>query len=155
MNKAWRYTLFALVIILAVAVVVFFLWIERSNPASMDSSDAELVARGGALYAEHCARCHGAELEGQPDWRQRMPNGRLPAPPHDASGHTWHHTAEQLFGLTKFGLGPYAPEGYESDMPAFEGELNDEEIWAVLSFIKSRWPEEIRRRYDETSAQAE
>ena len=34
---------------------------------------------------------------------------------------------------------PYAPADYPSDMPAFAGKLSDDDIWAVLAFIKSRW----------------
>ena len=34
-------------------------------------------------------------------------------------------------------------------MPAFGQTLSDAEIWAVLAFIKSRWPEEIRARQAE------
>lgn len=34
---------------------------------------AEQLARGGKLYAQHCAACHGAKLEGQPNWRQPLP----------------------------------------------------------------------------------
>jgi mono/diheme cytochrome c family protein len=66
----------------------------------------------------------------------------MPAPPHDATGHTWHHPDSALFGITKEGLSPgkYAPRGYQSDMPAFGGVLTDEEIWAVLAYIKSTWP---------------
>jgi S-disulfanyl-L-cysteine oxidoreductase SoxD len=110
--------------------------VGQVNPA-----DAAQVALGGKVYAEHCAVCHGAKLEGQPNWRQRLPNGRMPAPPHDESGHTWHHTDEVLFGITKEGLVPgrYAPPGYESDMPAFGGKLSDAEIRAVLSFIYGHW----------------
>lgn len=105
-----------------------------------DPRDASKVAAGGKLYAQHCASCHGAKLEGQPNWRQRLPNGRLPAPPHDESGHTWHHPDSVLLEITKRGLvPPYAPKGYESDMPAFSGKLTDEEIWAVLAYIKSHW----------------
>lgn len=115
----------------------------ESEPASgkANPADAGQVAAGAKLYAEHCAACHGAKLEGQPNWRQRLPNGRMPAPPHDESGHTWHHTDEVLFGITKHGLvpGKYAPPGYESDMPAFGGKLSDDHIWAVLAFIKSHW----------------
>jgi mono/diheme cytochrome c family protein len=108
--------------------------------ARIDSGDATKVAAGAGVYAQHCASCHGARLEGQPNWRQRLPNGRLPAPPHDESGHTWHHTDKVLFGITKFGLvPPYAPPGYESDMPPFAGKLSDEEIRAVLAFIASNW----------------
>lgn len=98
------------------------------------------AAAGAQLYAQHCASCHGAKLEGQPNWRERLPNGRMPAPPHDESGHTWHHTDSVLFGITKRGLvPPYAPPGYESDMPAFAGKLSDDEIRAVLAYIASHW----------------
>ncbi|MSQ50039.1 MAG: c-type cytochrome [Betaproteobacteria bacterium] len=109
------------------------------NPAS-DPRDAAKVALGAKHYAQHCAACHGAKLEGQRDWRARMPNGRMPAPPHDESGHTWHHPDGVLFGITKNGLiPPYAPSSYESDMPAFAGKLSDHEIRAVLAYIKSHW----------------
>ena len=95
---------------------------------------------GQKIYAQHCAACHGAKLEGQPNWRSRMPNDRMPAPPHDESGHTWHHPDGVLFGITKNGLvPPYAPPGYQSDMPPFAGKLSDDEIWAVLAYIKSHW----------------
>jgi mono/diheme cytochrome c family protein len=107
----------------------------RANPR-----DTAKVARGAVLYAAHCAACHGAKLEGQPEWRKRLPNGRLPAPPHDEFGHTWHHPDWMLFGITKNGLAPpYGPRNYESDMPAFGGKLSDEEIWEALAYIKSHW----------------
>ena len=79
-----------------------------------------LVTRGRAIYAENCAPCHGAKLEGQPNWKERSPSGRMPAPPHDASGHTWHHSDEDLFTITQKGVSALVP-GYGSDMPAFEG----------------------------------
>ncbi len=74
------------------------------------------------------------------------PNGRLPAPPHDASGHTWHHADQDLFALTKHGPAPFAPPGYQSDMPAFADKLTDQEIRDVLAYIKSTWPPEIQAR---------
>lgn len=105
-----------------------------------DPANARQVASGKAVYNQYCAACHGASLEGQPDWRSRSPSGRLPAPPHDDSGHTWHHPDDLLFGLTKFGLTPpYGPAGYQSDMPAFGATLSDQQIWDTLAYIKSRW----------------
>ena len=110
------------------------------DDARADPRDAGKVALGAGIYAQHCAACHGAKLEGQPNWRVRLANGRLPAPPHDESGHTWHHPDRVLFAITRNGLvPPHAPPGYESDMPPFGGKLSDEEIWAVLAFIKSHW----------------
>jgi mono/diheme cytochrome c family protein len=124
-------------------------WIFWPSPSTgrADPDDARQVALGETVYRQNCASCHGVNLEGQPDWKIRKPDGRLPAPPHDESGHTWHHPDDQLFRITKLGLKPpLAPEGYESDMPAFGPILTDEQIWAVLAFVKSRWPEEIRAR---------
>jgi mono/diheme cytochrome c family protein len=107
------------------------------------------LAEGKRLYDLHCASCHGLKLEGQPNWQKRMASRKLPAPPHDESGHTWHHPDEVLFGITKHGLvPPYAPPGYPSDMPAFAGTLSDAEINAVLAYIKSHWksPDLLRAR---------
>jgi mono/diheme cytochrome c family protein len=104
------------------------------------------LSMGKNIYAQQCAVCHGAKLEGQPDWQRKLANGRFPAPPHDDSGHTWHHPDEVLFGITKNGLAPpYAPKGYESDMPAFAGKLSDEEIRAVLAYIGSHWSSEVQK----------
>lgn len=108
--------------------------------SSEPQPSAETLAVGARLYARHCAACHGASLEGQQNWRSRLPNGRMPAPPHDESGHTWHHPDEVLFAITKHGVvPPYAPPGYESDMPGFAGKLSDDEIRAVLAYIASHW----------------
>ncbi|MCY4361382.1 MAG: c-type cytochrome, partial [Gammaproteobacteria bacterium] len=46
------------------------------------------VSAGQTLYQEQCAACHGANLEGQPNWRSANDDGTLPAPPHDETGHT-------------------------------------------------------------------
>ncbi|MBN8507056.1 MAG: cytochrome c [Burkholderiales bacterium] len=122
---------------------------QAPGPVVLRPDDAALTALGQRLYTTHCASCHGANLEGQPDWRQRDPQGRLPAPPHDAGGHTWHHPDEVLFRITKLGVAKAAGmPGYDSAMPAYEGVLTDDEIVAVLSWIKSRWPAEVRAKHD-------
>lgn len=116
-----------------------------SPQPEIDPNNADQVALGRRIYAQHCARCHGANLEGEANWKERKPNGRLPAPPHDVTGHTWHHPNQQLMLITKKGLSAVVT-GYESDMPAFEGALTDGEIAAVLAFIQSSWPADIRDR---------
>lgn len=109
------------------------------------------IAAGQTLYAENCASCHGVNLEGQPEWQRRLENGRMPAPPHDESGHTWHHSDRNLFIITRGGVSAVVP-GYESDMPAFEGVLTEKEIADVLAFIKSTWPDRQREFQAEVSA---
>jgi len=134
-------------------------WWLASPPAAdariaLRPDDRETVARGGEIYGRECASCHGGTLEGQSGWRGRRPDGRLPAPPHDETGHTWHHPDAQLFALTKVGPAALIGGGYASDMPAFEGVLSDPDIIAVLSFIKSTWPRPIRDRHDEINRRA-
>jgi len=128
-----------------ISVIVVIGACSADETVRADPSNARQVAAGKVVYDQHCAACHGANLEGQPEWRSRLPNGRMPAPPHDDSGHTWHHDDETLFGLTKFGLTPpYGPSGYQSDMPAFGSVLSDQQIWDVLTYIKSRWSPRAR-----------
>lgn len=127
------------------------------NPAAgavaPDLNDAARIGAGRGIYDRHCASCHGTNLEGQPNWTQRLPTGRLPAPPHDDSGHTWHHPSDMLFAITRNGLAPpYAPAGYASDMPAFGTVLTEDEIWNVLAYIRSRWSAEVRERHNALEA---
>ncbi|MEM8777155.1 MAG: cytochrome c [Pseudomonadota bacterium] len=117
--------------------------------------DAEVIVVGQGIYADQCAACHGARLEGQPNWRIRGEDGLLPAPPHDATGHTWHHDDETLFTLTKYGLAGLMENAPPSGMPVYEGVITDDEIIAVLSFIKSTWPDDLRQYHDELNAQSE
>ena len=157
MNPATRNKIGAGVFGAAIAFLVIsiaaVMWFDNQSSTLADPDDAKQVARGQTSYAQHCAACHGSRLEGQHEWRTRLPTGRLPAPPHDASGHTWHHPDSIIFGITKHGLVPgrYAPPGYQSDMPAFGNVLSDQDIWAVIAYIKSSWPREIIKGQQELS----
>lgn len=107
----------------------------------MPTLDASVVARGEQLYAQYCAACHGVNLEGAPNWQVRLADGSLPAPPHDSSGHTWHHPDPLLIAITRNGGDP----AINSRMPAFGAQLSDDEINAIFTFIKSRWGEKERQ----------
>lgn len=132
-----------------VALLLFVVNLQFANAAS------EQIDRGKLVYDRFCLLCHGKNLEGQKDWRIRMSNGKLPAPPHDETGHTWHHADELLFGIIKKGLiPPYAPPNYKTDMPAWEDTLSDNDIIAVIAYIKSRWPEEQRKIQAEINDEA-
>lgn len=118
------------------------------------SVTAEQLTQGKQVYGDYCAACHGANLEGQPNWRQRGVDGLLPAPPHDATGHTWHHPDQQLFEITKLGTAKLAGPGYKTTMRGFAEDLSDDQIRTVLEYIKSRWPENIRERQAEITTRA-
>jgi mono/diheme cytochrome c family protein len=110
-------------------------------------------ARGEAIYAEACAACHGANLEGETNWRSPGPDGRLPAPPHDASGHTWHHANRVLMDITMRGTAAVVGGGYESNMPGFSDVYSEDELRDVLEWIKSQWPERDRAHQSQVTAQ--
>lgn len=121
---------------------------------ALNAGDPATVAEGRDLYVAECASCHGAKLEGQPNWQARKPDGKLPAPPHDQTGHTWHHPDPALFALTKYGPAKVIGDpNYQSDMPGYDQTLSDDQIIAVLSYIKSTWPQSIRDRHDQMNEQ--
>lgn len=114
-----------------------------------------VAARGRVLYDANCAACHGGNLEGQPDWQSPGPDGRLPAPPQDATGHTWHHSDTALTDyITLGGEEALARLGvsFNSAMPGFGDVLNTQEIADILAYIKSHWPERERQFQAEQSA---
>lgn len=124
-------------------------------PLLLVLSGPAVAQDGAALYAEHCAACHGADLEGQPDWRSPKPDGTFPAPPHDETGHTWHHGDGMLFDYVKHG-GQAVLDAmgvkFTSGMPAFGGTLSDDDIRAILDHIRAQWPEDIRAFQRERTA---
>ena len=145
------------VILVALLGGVAFIWLQPrivAQPTLTPDNDA-VVAQGRVLYDANCASCHGRNLEGQPNWRERDADGYLPAPPHNATGHMWHHADKQLFELTKLGLGAIlGDENFKTRMPAYKDILSDREIIAVLSYIKSQWPTKIQARHDKINAAA-
>ena len=101
--------------------------------------NAELVLQGETLYAQYCANCHGANLEGVSEWKTVQPDGKLLPPPHDSSGHTWHHPDDLLLSIIAEGGEPS-----NSAMPAYADILTDEQTIAILTFIKKSWGPEDR-----------
>ena len=124
-------------------------------PGLFPYRDDVAVARGLGIYHDYCAACHGVELEGQPDWRVPNADGKLPAPPHDATGHTWHHPDAQLFEIVKWGTAAMVGRGYQSDMAGYSDVLTDADILAVMAYIKSTWPQHVIARHNEINARFE
>lgn len=125
-----------------------FLFLSATAAVADHELDNREILAGRILYAENCAACHGANLEGQPDWRSQGEDGVLPAPPHDVSGHTWHHDNAMLFDYTKIGgkaaLAAMGVVDFNSGMPGFKGVISDDAIWNILAYIRSTWPEKAR-----------
>lgn len=102
-------------------------------------ADAAQIARGKAVYEQHCLACHGADGRGQPgDWRVRDADGRYPPPPLDDSAHAWHHPTADLVEMIRDG----SPGG-EGNMPAWKDTLDARQIDDVVAYIKSLWSDEV------------
>lgn len=124
--------------------LLFFLLMAFLGACGGDSGgdvstiDPDQLAVGKQLYDANCAACHGLKGEGQPDWKVPV-NGVYPAPPHDKSGHTWHHPDQVL--LEVIARGGSLPN---SAMPAYADILSPEESVAVLEYIKTFWGRQER-----------
>ena len=138
-------------IVAAVATLAAAGLVWQANEKSSAATSAQL-ARGAAVYAEACASCPGANLEGQPDWRSPRPDGRLPAPPHDETGHTWHHSDRILLDIMTRGTAAVVGGNYESNMPGFGDTYSEEDLRAVLAWLKTQWPERERAYQAQISA---
>lgn len=141
---------------LSAALIANITWASSGTDGvltQLRADDLDTIEKGEKVYQAQCAACHGENLEGQADWRTRGDDGLLPAPPHDASGHTWHHPDDLLFEITKYGAAAVIgdPE-YRANMPIYKNLLSDAEIVAVLSYIKSTWPAEQTQWQEEVNA---
>jgi protein SCO1/2 len=109
-----------------------------------DADDVAKVTAGKALYARWCAGCHGRKLQGQPLWQLQDQYAGRRAPAHDQTGHTWTHSDDDLFLMTRDGRFPSTDPSAPSYMPAFHELLTDEQTIAVIAYIKASWPVGLR-----------
>lgn len=111
------------VALFALALLVGYRVLESRSESSAPVVSQEVLDEGEALYRTSCATCHGDEGEGfaQPS---------IPAPPLDGSAHSWHHSDEQIIGLIRSG---------GSMMPAVGSTWSDDQIEAVLAYVKNDW----------------
>lgn len=138
---------------------VYVHWLKAADvqkPATWaDPNNRQLVKRGKKIYTDICATCHGKDMEGPPVWRGTEGEPLPEPPPHNATGTTWQHPDALLFAITKEGGDRNSPEDPSSGMPGFGDIMSDDDIWAALAYIKSRWPKEIRRKHSEITEKME
>ncbi len=115
------------------------------DPNAAAPSDAALVEAGRAVYQQRCAVCHGARGEGAPAWQQPDTQGEMPAPPHDAQGHTWKHSDAMLYRIVRDGWRDPFNKTARLTMPAFKEQLSRDEIVAVITYLKTNWTPEQRQ----------
>lgn len=116
-----------------------------SNGHFADATNGENVRVGVKIYKEQCSSCHGRQLQGQALWQVQDEFFGRRAPAHDATGHSWQHSDEELFRKVSNGhMSDYAKDNPEHRTHAFRNILSEAKILQVLAFIKARWPLGIR-----------
>jgi protein SCO1 len=109
-----------------------------------DADDVAKVTAGKLVYQRWCAGCHGRRLQGQPLWQLEDQYAGRRAPAHDQSGHTWAHSDEELFYMARDGRFPSSSPAAPTYMPAYADSLTDQQILAVIAYIKGTWPIGLR-----------
>jgi len=101
-------------------------------------ADFATVQKGLKVYRVNCAKCHGSEGQGAPNWQQAGADGKYPAPPLNGTGHAWHHPMPVLVSTIKDGT-----QRIGGKMPPWRDKLTDADISAVIAWFQSRWPGEL------------
>ena len=139
LRSSVRMTLILSGIVIALAIAGSALWFGRPSGGGASVSLSDVERRGQTLYQANCASCHGTSGQGQANWKSARPDGTRPAPPHDVTGHTWHHADAVLFGIVKEGGTFAAPPGYPATMPGYKASMTDQQIIEVLTYVKTMW----------------
>lgn len=125
--RGWQGAAIALAVAGGIGLFIAGLMQGGGGPPGAGISDAPVtrgqLEAGAGLYADACAACHGVEGEG-------FAAPGIPAPPLDGSAHSWHHADEQIVGLIRRG---------GTQMPAVGATWSDEQIRAVMAYVKQRW----------------
>jgi len=116
-----------------VALIGFLLAAEASPPYTKKS-----IARGRQFYLTNCVECHDQDGKGL---NRRDFNATAPADLTDPEA--WLHgtTPEAIFSSIR--------NGTKQDMPPYKGKLQDEQIWHIVNFVRSLWPEEKRPKLED------
>lgn len=105
--------------------------------------DAAQWQRGRAIYAGHCASCHGDQGEGRTHpWNVRGADGFYPPPPLNDDAHAWHHSSKVLMRTIREG----SPQG-QGNMPAWRGKLSEADIADAVVYITSLWSVDVYRQW--------
>lgn len=129
-------------LMIALLVISLLVGCQSSNPDDPSPTSQPISENGQELYATYCASCHGANGEGQYPDDPYVPDaaGLVGAPPHDSTGHTWHHPDASLITIVQDGRA--MPNIHP--MPPFNGQLTESQIVAILDYIKTWWlPEQV------------
>lgn len=135
----------------AIITILASLLLAGCDPATTDNrgTNTEELAIGERVFQENCQECHGIKASGAVrEWQKRLPDGSMPAPPLNGTAHAWHHNDKVLLRTVNEGGIPLG-----GTMPAFREILSQDEKTAVLTYIKSLWPDDIYAAWRERNAE--
>lgn len=110
------------------------------------------VARGGQLFAERCALCHGPEGQGHPDWQRPSDGVFAAAPPLNGTGNDWKRSRRELAAIIVRGVVRKADKAVI--MPSMQGKLSEREIEDILNWLQSLWPAEVYETWNKAQLAA-
>ena len=117
------------------------------SPEEKNSNIDSMASLGESVFNKNCVSCHGVKGQGlAADWKVKDANGNYPPPPLNGTAHTWHHSPDQLFQIIRYGYKKFDPN-YKGKMLGND-DLSVDDVWSILGYIKSIWPEEIRNKYN-------
>jgi copper transport protein len=99
---------------------------SRENPIE---ATQESIARGAMLFSQNCTICHGESGRGD-----GPAAATLPLQPANLYDHIPFHPDQFFFGVISKGL--------SGVMPAFEGQLSEEDRWNILNYLRDRFTEQ-------------
>jgi mono/diheme cytochrome c family protein len=112
--------------ILGLVFILLVLGLMWQAGSSGELASPEVLAQGETIYRENCVACHGPTGEGNV------------GPALNGSAHTWHHADPQLLSFIRDGIPG-------TQMAAQRDNFSEEEINAVISYIKSWWMPQQRQ----------
>lgn len=115
--------LFGLYLLLSVALVTTYPTTYQTNPQPFTST---VVAQGQQAYLQTCADCHGPSGKGDGPWAITH-RGQIPDL---GSPHLDVHTDGEIYWWIMRGIP-------ELQMPGRDKELNEEQRWQLVNFIRS------------------
>lgn len=127
-----------------VAASLSVLAVASSAYADGTPRNAQRIDAGRSVYLAQCASCHGARGEGQANWDRPDAAGDMPAPPHNADGHTWKHSDAMLYRIVRDGWRDPYNKTQRLTMPAFGKTLSPQQIRVVIGYLKTLWTAEQR-----------
>ncbi|MDU8946367.1 c-type cytochrome [Ovoidimarina sediminis] len=92
----------------------------------------EVIAEGNALYSDNCSRCHGGEGLGDGEaGRSLVPSPALLR---------WF--SQMPLSGDEYLLWTISEGGrrFGTNMPAFKGDLTEEDIWKIITYMRAGFP---------------